>query len=144
MGEVIDHPGKEKDAEDQAKGLANGADPGRSIEDMAESGDGIEEEQQQFLDFGEKLDLTLKGKRPSESKVKFRPIRRDIQGQLGDKGDDETYVFVVVGRIQKVELVSQRDDVGRVVSKTRVHTLDPVDVQRLPDDMAEDILTQLD
>jgi hypothetical protein len=144
MAEVIDID-KQQKAEREAEGL-NGTDPeaeGKSIEDLA--GELPEDEEgQKLLDFGDHVNLKLGGKRPTESKIKFRTIQRDIKGQIGDKGDDETYVFIVVGRLQDIQTPIKRDEVGRVISKKRVHVLDPVDVQVLPDDVAEDILTRLE
>jgi hypothetical protein len=114
---------------------------GRSIEDLAEETP-EDEVGQQLLDFGDQLNLSLKGKKPSESKLKIRTIQMDIRGQLGDKGDDEDYAFIVVGRLNHVGTPYKRDEQGRTMSKKRVHELTPMDVQRIPPELLEEFMTR--
>lgn len=116
---------------------------GQSIEDLAD-GAAEDEEGQVLLDFGDQLNLSIKGKRPTESQLKIRPVSLDITGQIGDKGDDETYAFLVIGRLHKIEIPYKRDEAGRVIGKTRRHILDPKDVVRVSDADAEAILTKMD
>jgi hypothetical protein len=114
---------------------------GRSIEEMAETEE--DEEGQTFLDFGGTLSLTLKGKKPNESKIKIRAIQKDITGQLGDKGDDEEVFVLVRATLDEVQTKTFRDDNRRVRSKRRLHILEPVGVVKVPADMAESLFDQL-
>ena len=151
---MADEEGKVADltaARSRADAKKNGHDPDKdeqarkSIEDLAGEGDGVEDEEGQYLlDFGDQLNLSLKGKRPTRSQIKIRPVSRDISGQLGDKGDDETYGFLLVGRLHKLEMPIERDDAGRVTAKTRRHVIDPHDVQRLPDEVIEIVYSLVD
>lgn len=144
LTEVAARNEKERQAAQEAEHEMNGNGSAKSIEDMAAEGGVEDEEGQTLLDFGDHLNLSIKGKRPTESQLKIRPVSRDISGQLGDKGDDETYAFLVVGRIHKIELPYKRDESGRVIGKIRRHILDPADIVRVTDEEAEAILTRMD
>lgn len=112
----------------------------KSLEQMAEDGDG--EEQMTLLDFGDTLSVTLRGKKPNESKIKIRALQREIKGQLGDKGDDEEVFVLVRASLDEVQMKSFRDDNRRIRSKRRLHILEPVGVVRLPEDVAEGLFDQ--
>jgi hypothetical protein len=120
-----------------------GEQGGKSIEDLAE-GHMEDEEGQALLDFGDQINLKIAGKKPRESKIKIRAIKRDIQGQLGDRSDDEDYGFFVVGRLQNVQTPYDRDESGRCVGKQRVHTLDPRQVTKVPEALMEPLTLLLE
>lgn len=109
---------------------------GQSLEDLA----GQDEGQQQFLDFGDSLNLTFKGKKPTDSELKIKAISRPIKGQLGDKGDDEIYTFIVRGRLDKDEVVRKRDGDGRVTAKTRRAVLTPISMSLIDEAKLAEIL----
>ncbi len=115
---------------------------GRSIEDIANGGEPVEDEEgQTLLDFGDHLNLSIKGKKPTVSKVKIKAISREIKGQLGDRGDDERVFVIVEARLDEVATKSFRDsDSGRVVRKERRHILEPVGVVRLPEEVATELM----
>src|SRR5205085_7876001 len=61
-----------------------GEQGGRTIEDLTPE----DEEGQTLLDLGGNLNLSLKGKKPTDSEVKVKAVSTPVLGQLGDKGDD--------------------------------------------------------
>lgn len=100
---------------------------GKSIEQIAaEGGADPDEEQMQLLDFGDTLDLKLKGRKPTESQIKVAAISRDIRGQLGDIDDNETIVYVGRAVLKSVNVVNKRVE-GKVTAKTRRHVLEPLE-----------------
>lgn len=120
------------------------APEGQSIEDMAageEAADGAEEgeQQQQLLDFGDELDLSMSGRAPTDSELKIKAVSRPIRGQLGDHGDDEMVTFLVRARLDKVELVNKRDNGGHVVAKIRRHLVNPISVTPISEAQADQI-----
>lgn len=113
---------------------------GQSIEDLA---DGAEDEEgQQLLDFGDHLNLSVKGSKPTDSEIKVKAISRPIKGQLGDAGDDEVVTVLVTARLDQVAIVNKRDGDGRVVSKARRHTLTPISVYPVSQEQAALVLGQ--
>lgn len=122
----------------------NGHAPGESIEELAANGIAEDETGQTLLDFGDQLNLKMAGRKPTESKLKIRGVQRDIQGQLGDKGDDEDYAFVVIGRMHNLSTPYRRDESKRCIGKKRVHELDPMEVVRVPDALLEQFLTAIE
>jgi hypothetical protein len=135
------------DADREAAEAFN-AEPDRdppSIADIAESGEPVDEDDggQQFLDFGDRVDLRLKGKKPSDSELKIKAVSRPITGQLGDQGDDETVTFLVRGRLDKVEVQSKRDGDGRVTAKVRRHHLTPITITPIRDDAVAERVSDL-
>lgn len=109
---------------------------GQSIEDLAALGE--EDGGQQFLDFGDKLDLTQKGIKPTDSEIKIKAISRPIKGQLED--DDSTVTVLVTARLDGIALVNKRDGDGKVIAKTRRHVLTPVSVLPVTPDQADKLL----
>lgn len=110
-----------------------------SIEELAAE---YEEEDsgQQLLDFGDTLNLTVKGSKPSDSEIKIKAISRPIKGQLGDSNDDEVVQFLVTGRLDEVRMVSKRDGDGKVVAKARRHVITPISVFPVTSDQADQLL----
>lgn len=113
---------------------------GHSIEDMAEGYQDEDESGQQLLDFGDTLNLTIKGSKPSDSEIKIKAISRPIKGQLGDDNDDEVVQFLVTGRLDQVQIVSKRDGDGKVVAKARRHVITPISVFPVTSGQADQLL----
>jgi hypothetical protein len=101
---------------------------GQSIEDMAEGVVEDDDSGQQLLDFGDSLNLSVKGKKPTDSEIKIKAISRPIKGQLGDSNDDEIVSFLVTGRLDEIRMVTKRDGDGRVAAKSRRHIVTPISV----------------
>lgn len=101
---------------------------GRTIEELGED-PAEDEEGQQLLDFGDQLNLSVKGSKPTDSEIKIKAISRPIKGQLGDSaGDEETVTLLVTARLDQVALVSKRNGDGDVIAKMRRHTFTPISV----------------
>jgi hypothetical protein len=119
----------------------DGGEGGQSIEDMAAAGEGKEDEDgQTLLDFGDHLNLSVKGKKPTDSEIKIKAISRPIRGQLGDTNDDEVVTLVVTARLDQVSMVTKRDGDGRVANKTRRHTFTPISVVPISAEQADAVL----
>lgn len=151
MGAVTKLPGKDaadldagdKEAIDAVNGAKDSDDlgdaGGKSLEDIAAEGEG-DDEGQQFLDFGDILNLTFKGKKPTESQLKIKSISREVKGQLGDKGDDEIHTFIVRGRLDENHVVTRRDGDGNVTTKIRRAVLTPISMTLVDEAQLAEIL----
>jgi hypothetical protein len=122
--------------EDIDQELAKLNESGHSIEELAQMSE--ESDGQQYLDFGDKLDLTLKGIKPTDSEIKIKAISRPIKGQL--EGDDEVITVMVTARLDGTSTVNKRDGDGKVIAKTRRHILTPVSVIPVTAEQADQIL----
>lgn len=132
----------DRKAAEEFNDAPDSAPTGKSVEEMAAAGEGEDEEGQTLLDFGDTLNLVVKGKKPSVSKIKIRSISREVKGQLGDKGDDEEVFVLVRASLDEVSTKKFRDQNRRVRNVERRHVLEPVGVVRLPDDIAEALFDQ--
>lgn len=107
----------------------------RSLSQLADDPDSAQaaEDGQQLalIEFGETLDLKLKGRKPSTSQIKVASISRDVKGQLGDVDDDEIVTFIVTARVDEVRMVTKRDGDGRAIDKIRRHFLTPIGFTRV-------------
>lgn len=122
-----------------AAGAEPEPDPGPTAEEEeAAAAAAEEEESQQVLDFGDKLTLQMKGKKPTRSQVKIRSVSRDISGQIEE--DDQSYAFVVVGHLSNLEFPISRDGAGRVTGKIRRHEIDPEDVLKIPSSVYDEVM----
>jgi hypothetical protein len=104
-----------------------------SVEDLAaeqaENGEMLEDDDgQQLLDFGDDLNLTVRGSRPTASAIKIRSVRMPIKGQLGDAGDDDTITVLMTARRDDLQFPVTRASDGTVAGKTRVHVFTPTSV----------------
>lgn len=122
--------------QDIDEAIAEIEEGGQSIEDLAAIGE--DSEGQQFLDFGDKLDLTQKGIKPTDSEIKIKAISRPIKGQLEE--DDATVTLLVTARLDGISTVSKRDGDGKVIAKTRRHVMTPVSVLPVTADQADKLL----
>ena len=112
------------------------AEEGQTLEQIA-AATPEDEEGQQLLNFGDHLNLAVKGSKPTDSEIKIKAISRPIRGQLGDTNDDEVVTLMVTARLDQVAMVSKRDGDGRVASKVRRHTFTPISVLPLTADQAD-------
>ncbi|MET0604194.1 MAG: hypothetical protein ABW167_19575 [Baekduia sp.] len=130
--EAIDGVNGSKDSDDL------GDAGGKSLEEIAAEGE--EDAGQQFLDFGDTLNLAFKGKKPTESQLKIKAISREVKGQLGDKGDDEIYTFIVRGRLDEDQIVRRRDGDGKVTTKIRRAVLTPISMTLVEEAQLAEVL----
>lgn len=113
----------------------------RSVEDM--QADGVEDEEgQQLLDFGDQLNLSVKGKKPTDSEIKIKAISMPIKGQLGDVGDDEVVSLLVTARLDDLHFPKKRDGDGHVIAKKRRHIFTPISVYPVSQEQADALLEQ--
>jgi hypothetical protein len=113
-------------------------DAAQSIEELA----AITEDNsgQQFLDFGDTLNLAVKGSKPTDSEIKIKAVSRPIKGQVGDDGDDEVVTLLVTARLDKLEFITKRSGDGGAASKTRRGTYTPISVLPVTAEQADQIL----
>jgi hypothetical protein len=110
---------------------------GQSIEELAQLEDGTG---QQFLDFGDKLDLKVGGMKPTESRIKIKAISRIVKGQIGDVDDDEVVTVIVTARNAGTKFDPLRDGGGKAIGKIRTTTLEPISVLPVSAEQADQIL----
>lgn len=111
---------------------------GQTIEEMAESPE--DEDGQTLLDFGDHVNLSLKGSKPTDSEIKIKAISRPIKGQLGDSNDDEVVTLLVTARLDQIAVVTKRDGDGGVAAKTRRHVFTPISVFPVSQEQANAVL----
>lgn len=114
----------------------------RSVEDMQAEGGVEDEEGQQLLDFGDQLNLSVKGKKPTDSEIKIKAISMPIKGQLGDVGDDEVVSLLVTARLDDLHFPKKRDGDGHVIAKKRRHIFTPISVYPVTEEQANALLGQ--
>lgn len=110
-----------------AQGDYEGAAEGRTIEELAEDGEGEDVEparipptQLAIEGTRDRLTPGAGGKHPTESEIRIMGGRRPINGQL-DKG--EVVTVLSTGTIREVDFIDHDDDWGNVQKTTRVHKM---------------------
>lgn len=122
-------------SEVNGNGNGNHGDTGRSVEDMVNDPDfEADDGQRTLLPIGDAISLKVGGSKPTSSEIKIRSVPVLASGQIGHKADDESYAFLVVARLDKVEFTNKRDDSGKVRDKKRTQVLRPMSVRTLSDD----------
>lgn len=123
--------------DDEHAKLAAETPGGQTLDQMAADEEGGENEQLQLLDFGDALNLTVRGRKPTDSEIKIKAISRPIKGQLGDANDDEVVTLLVTARLDGTSFIPKRNGDGDVIAKTRRHTFTPISVFPIDKEQAD-------